>query len=156
MEISKSINKGNRNFIFFNPQPLSWNIYLPSIKLAKDISNLGCKITFLNCKSILQGSCLTHWSSFHKFNLKKDKSFFYKNSCTKCIFYQKKISSIDENFSSINLEDFINESTKAKYNNLINSLSNKSLDKLINFKIENIPLGKFAMYEILLSFKKKI
>tara|TARA_B100001173_G_scaffold311908_2_gene330804 strand:- start:1336 stop:3090 length:1755 start_codon:yes stop_codon:yes gene_type:complete len=145
----------SRRFIFFNPQPLSWSSYLPYIKLGKDIANLGHKITFLNCKSSLEGSCPTHWSAFHSVNLKKDKKDNLKNLCTKCIFYQKKISSIDNNFSSINLEDFTNVSVKTACSKLIKKLSNKPIEKIINFKIENIPLGKFAAYELLLSFKKK-
>lgn len=145
----------SKKFIFFNPQPLSWSSYLPYMKLAKDIANLGHKTTFLNCGSLLEGTCPSHWSVFHEAKLKKNKNINLKDLCSKCIFYQKKISSIDDNFSIINLEDFLNQSTKETYNKLIKKLSKKPLNKIINFKIENIPLGKFAAYELLLSFKKK-
>ena len=92
---------------------------------------------------------------FIEYIKKKNKNIILKNLCSKCIFYQKKIPLVESNFSIIDLEKILNKSSKEKYNNVIKKLNFKNIKKIINFKLENIPIGKFAIYEILLSFKKR-
>lgn len=143
-----------KKIIFFNPNAQIWNHSLPEAKLAQDFQKIGLDVYFAKCNSILKSNCTTYWTKYYSFKKGVPDDYKYKN-CINC----KKIQNLKNSnlfFKSIDIESQISKLDIKKINTIISHLKKKKIKEVLKFQIDDIPIGKFCTYEVILVFKKKI
>jgi vacuolar-type H+-ATPase subunit F/Vma7 len=134
------------NILFFTPYYSMWNTTLIENMFMEELSK-NYKITVLYCDGFMSNICIAQ-DSEHKniFTSKKEKLKTCKN-CKKNFNSLKKNPNIDY----IKIDKFISKDILSEIENL--NLEKKSNSDLLNFRSENINIGKLTLYE--LSLKKK-
>ncbi len=140
----------NKNVVFFSPHGSIWQHSFPESILADHLKKLGMNIDYVGCKDILSKQCTTMWMYENKNNLTNiDK----KKICENCIRDQKKITN-NFKYHYSTLEDFVSSEDLKKIGNILEFLKKKNVHKISKYSYEGIELGKFALYETVLSYKK--
>jgi hypothetical protein len=149
MKIAGKIMK-NKNVIFFSPHGSIWQHSFPESILADHLKKLGMNIEYIGCEGILSKQCTTMWMNESKMNLSNSDK---KQICKNCIQDQKKIvNSFKYNY--LTLENFITKKDLEKINKISESLKNKSVTLISKYSYDGIEIGKFALYETALNYKK--
>ena len=142
-----------KKIIFFNPNAQIWNHALPEAKLAQDFQKIGLNVYFAKCSSILKSNCTTYWSKYYTFKKGITDDYKHKN-CINCIKIQN-LKNSNLFFKTLDIESQISKLDIKKINTIFNELKKKKFIEVLNFKLEDVPIGKFCAYEVLLVFKKK-
>lgn len=129
--------------LFFSPYAVIHDWRFSEYFLQKSLSK-NTDLTILGCKGFMQKSCVA--IKAHTKNYQNE--FFRKKICKRCTSNQKKYSKDNKIFY---LDDYLTSQEVEKINNLISNL-NKS--NFLKFKYDNFELGKIALFENMLIFKK--
>ena len=107
-------------------------------------------IDYVGCKDILSKQCTTMWMYENNGQLNNlDK----KNICENCVRDQKKITN-NFKYNYLTLEDFVSSEDLKKIEHILKFLKKRNVQKISKYSYEGIELGKFALYETVLSYKK--
>ena len=148
--MDSNIEMNNKNVVFFSPHGSIWQHSFPESILADHLKKLGMNIDYVGCKDILSKQCTTMWMHENKYHLNNlDK----KKICENCVRDQKKITN-NFNYNYSTLEDFVSPEDLKKIDHILKFLKRKDVHKISKFSYEGIEIGKFALYETVLSYKK--
>jgi hypothetical protein len=140
----------NKNVIFFSPHGSIWQHSFPESILADHLKKLGMNIEYIGCGGILSKQCTTMWMNENKGNLSNSEK---KKICKNCTKDQKKIINSFK-YDYLILENFIARKDLEKINKILESLKNKSVTLISKYSYDGIEIGKFALYETALNYKK--
>jgi hypothetical protein len=140
----------NKNVIFFSPHGSIWQHSFPESILADHLKKLGMNIEYIGCEGILSKQCTTMWMNENKGNLSNSEK---KKICKNCTQDQKKIINSFK-YDYLILENFIARKDLKKINKILESLKNKSVTLISKYSYDGIEIGKFALYETALNYKK--
>jgi hypothetical protein len=127
------------NFLFFLPHAKNWNEILTNSVLLKNITNHDNNIFVIGCDKDLDDHCMVH--SYYSQKEKKEKI------CNRCI-NNKKILKKNILGNYFDIKNFLDQQDKKKINFILKKRINKKNYK--NFSINNIPIGKIALHDIIL------
>lgn len=148
--MDSNIEMNNKNVVFFSPHGSIWQHSFPESILADHLKKLGMNIDYVGCKDILSNQCTTMWMYENNGQLNNlDK----KNICENCVRDQKKITN-NFKFNYSTLEDFVSSEDLKKIDYILKFLKKRNVQKISKYSYEGIELGKFALYETVLSYKK--
>lgn len=148
--MDSNIEMNNKNVVFFSPHGSIWQHSFPESILADHLKKLGMNIDYVGCKDILSKQCTTMWMYENKDHLNNlDK----KKICENCVRDQKKITNnFKYNYST--LEDFVSSEDLKTIDQILEFLKKKDVHEISKYSYEGIRLGKFALYETVLAYKK--
>ena len=135
------------NIVFFTPYFSMWNTFMTENLLIEQLSENN-NITVLYCRNFMNNICIAH-DAEHKsiFSAKKDKL----KICNIC---NANFNEISQNslIKFICIDDYISSDV----NKIISefNFNSKSNNELLEFEINNIKIGKMALYESSLRKKK--
>ena len=135
------------NILFFTPYYSMWNTTLIENLLMEELSK-DHKVNVLYCKDFMKNICIAQ-DAEHKsiFSPKEDKL----KICKVCKNNFKKISN-NPKINYINIDSYIPKHVDDKIKELkFESMSNS---QLLNYKVDNIEVGKMSLYEASLRKKK--
>jgi hypothetical protein len=135
-----------KKILIANPFSGIWLHSLPEAYLINHLSS-EYEIYKLVCDGIFQEHCTVMESC----GIKIEDNCKIKNKICKDCKITNKLLVNNFKFTSINIVDFISNEDKITIDKL---LTNFNFTEIINFKIEDIEIGKISLYEILLKFKK--
>jgi hypothetical protein len=129
--------------ILFSPYAYYDVHAVPEAIVGECLQNNGNEIITVNCNSIYNSYCLCMESLDYFDSIQK------KIICNKCKNNRDQINK-EFNFKSINIDDFINFEENNKVEALMFDIT---YDNYFSFEYDNIPIGKFALYEFWLKYK---
>lgn len=151
--MDSNIIAGNKKLLFFSPHGSIWQHSFPESILADHLKKIGFKIEYIGCNGILSSKCTTMWMH----GLRKSKNYLSvsekKKLCKNCIYDQKKITS-SFMYKRYSLEDFLSSEDIIKINNILKFIKKKTTNEISRYCYEGIEVGKFALYETILAYKK--
>ena len=133
--------------LWFSPYAAVWDWKYQEFIIQKFLKVKKLEIKTISCSNILKKNC--NAINAHHTNIDKNK-FKSEMICKRCIsndkFLRKKLD-----VPNYNLNDWINYRDKEKTKTILKRINKKNI---INYCYRNIPVGKIAMFEIILEFKK--
>ncbi len=133
--------------LWFSPYAAVWDWKYQEFIIQKFLKVKKLEIKTISCSNILKKNC--NAINAHHTNIDKNK-FKSEMICKRCIsndkFLRKKLD-----VPNYNLNDWINYRDKEKTKTILKRINKKNI---INYCYKNIPVGKIAMFEIILEFKK--
>lgn len=133
--------------LFFAPHTAIWSHAFPEALIAEALQQEGHKIVYVTCGELFNSYCVcmsAHGLSQN--SLATDK----KNICVTCNSNQKIIRQ-NFNFSGYNLIDKLTLDDVNSIENIINKVTRENF---LDLSIGNLKIGRMALYEILLKYKK--
>ena len=130
-------------YLFLSPYGVINDWRFAENQLQKTIS-LNNDVAIITCGSILKKSCVAIKAHTEKYK----NNFFRKRICNRCISNQTKYS---DGFKTFAIENYLE---KNDYNLISKNLDQLNKDNFVNFKFENMELGKRSLFENMLIFKK--
>lgn len=132
--------------LFFSPYSLLWEHAFPEALVADSLKKEGFEVIYVNCGGCLDSYC----TSMSAKNLAIDDKSGKINTCKDCNKARKFLVK-QFNFKSYLLKDWIDQNIYAEVDKLLQSISKENF---MDFEINGIKLGKMAVYEILLKYKR--
>ncbi|MBS0286830.1 MAG: hypothetical protein JSR17_06005 [Proteobacteria bacterium] len=133
--------------LFFAPHAGIWSHAFPEALIGQALQNNNHEIVYVTCEQSFKNFC-TVMAAFGYTNdtdkLQKQKA------CEQCQAYSKLIVS-EFNFTHKAIKDYLDADD---YRTCDNALSSITQDNLIDFKIDDIEIGRLTLYQILLEYKK--
>ena len=143
-----SVISGKKNVLFFSPFAGIWPHALAELNLAKVIASKDWECEFLGCKGFIGSFCTVMESEgleIYSDEIEK------KAVCQKCI-QNSSIIGRKSDFEYEFLDDFylsdIDDSLIPRFN------PTTPITELIEYKFQNLEVGKIAIYETLIKYKK--
>ena len=147
------LKASNKKLLFFSPHSSIWQHSFPESILADHLKKMGFTIEYMGCNGILSDRCTTIWK-----NESDSKKNYVSISekikiCKDCIYDQKRIT---KNFMYKHyvLEDFLSSEDTQQIKNILKFLKKKKTNQISRYCYQGIEIGKFALYETLLAYKK--
>ena len=129
--------------LFFSPYAVIHDWRFSEYLLQKSLVK-NTEIAILGCKGFMQKSCVAI-----KAHTKNYQNEFFKNKiCKRCISNQRKYS---EKIRTFYLDDYLDNQQIEKINDSIRDLNKNNF---LNFKYDELEIGKIALFENMLIFKK--
>lgn len=134
------------NILIFSPYSGIWVHSMPEMVVARELLNAGNKVHIIRCDGTLKKYCpamTAYGLSFNSADEKKTKI------CATCNDARQLLGDFSR-VSTTLLEDYISSDDSIDIETILNSVNHENFEK---FRIDDLPLGKFACYEILLNHK---
>lgn len=133
--------------LWFSPYAAVWDWKYQEFIIQKFLNSNKFEIKTISCSNVLIKNC--NAINAHNTNIHKNK-FKAKMICKRCIsndkFFTKKLG-----VPNYNLNNLIDHKDKERTKALLKKINKKNI---LNYKYKNIPIGKIAMFEIILEYKK--
>lgn len=133
--------------LWFSPYAAVWDWKYQEFVIQKFLSSNKFEIKTISCSNVLIKNC--NAINAHHTNIYKNE-FKAKMICKRCIsndkFFTKKLG-----VPNYNLNNLIDHEDKERTQALLKKINKKNI---LNYKYKNIPIGKIAMFEIILEYKK--
>ena len=137
----------NKKITFFSPHSAIWAMSLPEAKLINYLKE-NFEIDVIYCNADFKAYC----SAMSAYGLSQEDSEESKqNVCLECIRKQNILKELNPKANYINIEQLVDSDSKEKAKFLSETLS---MDEIFRYKDEDIELGIFSQYELLLQYKK--
>lgn len=135
-----------KNYLLFSPFSGIWPHSFPESLILEGIKS-NSNFTRMTCRSLFSDYCMV--MSVYGLDESSDE-IIKKRICKMCI---KKSDLLNNHFdfNETYLEDFLKPEDRIKVNEYLNEITPENY---IEFGIENIPVGRIALYEFLLNRKK--
>ncbi|TYQ25772.1 capsule biosynthesis protein [Pseudanabaena sp. UWO310] len=133
--------------IFFAPHTAIWVHAFPEALIAEALQQEGHEVIYITCGEVFNNYCIC----MSAFGLSQESSTIdKKNICITCNTNKKVIR---QNF---HLEgyDLIDKLTLDDVSLIESTISKVTKENFLDLSIENIEIGRFALYEVLLKYKK--
>ncbi len=134
------------NLVLFAPYSAIWQHAFPEAVLAESFQQLGHKVYYIVCNGVLNSGCIAMKASGQH----NSDDNIRKKTCQQCHFYRDALLK-HLNFNVIFMDDYITLQEKTQVDALLSSLST---DNFIDFHYQGFPIGKMALYTIILKHKK--
>ena len=134
------------NILIFSPYSSIWVTSMPEMVVARELLNAGNEVHIIRCDGTLKKYCpamTSYGLSFNSSDKKKAKI------CATC----KDARQLLDDYSKVSttlLEDYLSSDDLIDIKTILNSVN---LGNIERFRIDDLPLGRFACYEILLNHK---
>lgn len=132
--------------VFFSPYSEIWNSSMPESLVAKELVIAGHEVHTIRCNGLLSTYCSAMTS--HGLNFESSERAKHR-VCISCIHAQKTLD-YHSGVSTSLIIDHISDEDRLRVGSILKSVNYNNWQKV---EIENIPIGKFATYEILLNHK---
>jgi len=134
--------------IFFAPHASIWVHAFPEALVADALASSGYSIMYVGCRGVLSQRCTTFDARGLQLDVEEE---LRSKVCRACIAAQNRLQR-HFGYAKVDLEDHIS-TTEIK---LIDAhIDGQDLSALLELSIEGIPVGRYASYETLLTFKKR-
>lgn len=131
------------NILFFSPYSYFDVHAVPELIVANSIYHKKNRVIRAYCNGLFKNYCLAMTGvDFNDIDKKKD-------ICKICKQNNKQIIKKTE-IENISIDDFCDEKDKLLIDRILNNIN---FDDIINFEFENVPIGRFSLYEFLLTYK---
>ncbi len=134
------------NILIFSPYSAIWVHSMPEMVVAKELLNAGNQVHVIRCHDILKKYCPAMTAYGLSFNSSDEKK---AKICATCNDARQLL----DDYSGVGttlLEDYLPSDHSIDIETILNSVN---LGNFEGFGIDDLPLGKFACYEILLNHK---
>ena len=139
--------KNRLKIIFFAPHTAIWVHAFPEALVAEALQQEGHEITYITCGEVFNSCCVC----MNAFGLSQESSTIdKKNICITCNTNKKVIR---QNFK-LEGYDLIDKLTLDDVSLIESTISKVTKENFLDLSIENIQIGRFALYEFLLKYKK--
>lgn len=134
------------NILIFSPYSGIWVHSMPEIVVARELLNAGNKVNIIRCDGVLKKYCPAMTAYGLSFNSSDEKK---AKICATC---KDARELLDEycGVSTTLLEDYLSSDDSIDIETILNSINLGNFEK---FRIDDLLIGKFACYEILLNHK---
>ncbi|HEY3308697.1 MAG TPA: hypothetical protein VGJ93_09605 [Desulfuromonadaceae bacterium] len=141
------MNNQKMKIMFFSPNAAIWIHAFPEALVAESLAQQGHEITYIGCGGVLDKYCISMSAFGIHFGDDRSRK---KRICSKCIKNEKLLRS-NFAFSGPDLIDLVTESDKEYADNIVSSIRP---DNFLELVIEEIPIGRITLFELLLNAKK--
>jgi hypothetical protein len=131
---------------FFAPYSAIWQHAFPEAVLAESFQQLGHTVYYIVCNGTLNAGCIA-MKAAGQHNAAPD---IREKTCQRCHSYRDTLLK-QFNFKVIFLDDHITAQDKQIVDSALNNLST---DNFLNFQYQGVPIGKMALYTVILKHKK--
>lgn len=139
--------KNRLKIIFFAPHTAIWVHAFPEALVAEALQQQGHEIIYITCGELFNSYCICMSASRL---LPKSSVVDKKNICTACNT-NKEVIRQNFNFKGYDLRDKLTLDDLS----LIESIVSKATKKnFLDISIDNLKIGRFALYEVLLKYKR--
>jgi hypothetical protein len=139
--------KNSLKIIFFAPHTAIWAHAFPEALIAEALQQEGHEVIYITCGEVFNNYCICMSAS----GLSQDSSTIdKKNICITCNANKKMIR---QNFK-LEGYDLIDKLTMDDVSLIESTISKVTKENFLDLSIENIEIGRFALYEVLLKYKK--
>ncbi|TGL30558.1 capsule biosynthesis protein, partial [Leptospira bourretii] len=133
--------------LIYSPFSAIWTHSFPEASIADALIQEGNEVLFIHCDRIFSEYCVAMSAhGLNQFSEKTDK----QTICERCNELRDVINSRFK-FDSRKIESYLSSEDKSSIERIINSLPYESFE---SFQLNGIPLGRIALYEVLLQYKK--
>ncbi|TGM62103.1 capsule biosynthesis protein [Leptospira meyeri] len=133
--------------LFFSPFSAIWAHSFPEASIADALVREGNEVLFIHCDRIFSEYCVAMSAyGLTQFSEKSEKQAI----CDRCNEHRD-VLNYKFKFNSQNIESYLSSEDKAKTEDILNSIEGESIE---SFQLDGVPLGKIALYEVLLQYKK--
>lgn len=133
--------------LIFSPFSAIWTHAFPEASIADALIQEGNEVLYVHCDRIFSEYCVA--MSAHGLNHFSDKSE-KQAVCDKCNELRDGLNTRFR-FASRTIESYLTSKDNTTIDDIINSLSYQSFE---SYNLNDIPIGKIALYDVLLHYKK--
>lgn len=133
--------------LIFSPFSAIWMHSFPEAGIADALIREGNEVLLINCDRIFSDYCVA--MSAYGLNQTSEKTE-KQAVCIKCNEMRDTLNARFK-FDSRKIESFLQPEDRSAIDGIMNSISDDSYE---SFKLNGIPLGKIALYDVLLQYKK--
>ncbi len=139
--------RNSLKIVFFAPHTAIWVHAFPEALIAEALQQEGHEVIYITCGELFNSYCICMNAS----GLSQDSSTIdKKNICITCNT-NKKVVRQNFNFEGYDLTDKL---TLDDIDLIESTVSKVTKENFLDLSIENIEIGRFALYEVLLKYKK--
>lgn len=136
-----------KKILFFSPFSNIWEHSFPEALIAESLNKSGFEIIYVTCGGCLDSYCSVMASKELPYNSTKSEK---QKVCNECIKTKDLI--IDKfKFKGHELKNWINDSEYKEIDKIIITINQNNY---LNLEIDGIQIGRIAIYELLLKYKK--
>ncbi|TGK09950.1 capsule biosynthesis protein [Leptospira fletcheri] len=132
--------------LFFSPHAAIWVHSFPEALIAEALQNYGHEIVYVGCNSSYSEYCTV----MSALGLTQDSIASLKSAACKNCSSHRALLRHRFNFREIEIGDKLTDRERS----FVKETSNKPITFLKNYSVDNVPLGKNSLYELLLQLKK--
>ena len=136
------------NVVIFAPYSNIWSHSVSEGRLAKALLKIGCNVTVISCGGIFPKYCtpmeLYNFESVYTNTLMKSEICKNCQNNSNFLFKSNKLN-------YLNIANYI---TSAERSYALSLTQNLEFSEILDFKLDNLPIGRIALYEPLIKFKK--
>jgi|GEM_PF-457312 len=139
--------KNNLKIIFFAPHTAIWVHSFPEALIAEALQQEGHEIIYITCGELFNSYCVC----MSAFGLSQESSTVdKKNICTTCNT-NKKVIRQNFNLQGYDLRDKLTLDDVSLIESIVSKVTGENF---LDLSIDNLEIGRFALYEVLLKHKK--
>lgn len=136
-----------RKILFFSPFSNIWEHSFPEALIAESLNKSGFEVIYVTCGGCLNSYCSVMASKDLPYNSSKSE----KNKvCTECIKTKDLIVNKFK-FKGHELKKWINDTDIKEVDKILETINQSNY---LNLEIDGIQIGRIAIYELLLKYKK--
>ena len=141
--------KHKLKILSFSPYSAAWWMVFPEAVYLKELCQIA-EIKQIKCNGAYNGWC-TAMPSVGSIDIPDEED--RAKICSRCRFNKLELLEKHFNFDMDDIEMYLDELDYQKAKNLTSSLQK---EEMINYRVEDLEIGKIAQYEVLLHSKKQI
>lgn len=134
-------------FLFFSPFMAVWDHVIPELHVAKALEERGHTVIYLGCRGLYERQCV----AMSGYGLSESSPIDQKRKiCELCSHRRTQVLMSGRKLYF--LDDFLSPADFEQTDRLVKSMS---VQQILSFQFQGIPIGKVSLYEYLLHAKKK-
>ncbi|MCW5798237.1 MAG: hypothetical protein KIT40_07055 [Nitrospira sp.] len=133
--------------LFFAPHAAVWVHAFPEALIAETLAQCGHTIVYVSCGEVLQQVCI----SMNAFGLDHLSPIDARRKICGLCGEQKRLLKREFGFAGCDLADLLEPADQLQAKQMVDALS---FEECMALTIENVPVGKLALYETILNRKK--
>jgi len=139
--------KNSLKIIFFAPHTAIWVHAFPEALIAETLQQEGHEVIYITCGEVFNGYCIC----MSAFGLSQESSTTDKKNICRACNANKKVIRQKFKFEGYDLIDKLTLDDVSLIESIISKVTKENF---LDLSIENIEIGRFALYEVLLKYKK--
>lgn len=134
--------------LFFSPHAYIWQHAFPEALVVKSLQDAGHEVVYIGCDGVLSdGVCVSMRVAAADFDSDLERK---KYICNNCVQNKNRLTGyMAPNYAS--LSDFL---TKTDFDKIDSELNIIDKNNFLSYAFDGMPLGKVAVYETMMQFKK--
>ena len=133
--------------LFVAPHAGIWVHAFPEALVAESLTRGGHDVLYLGCRGIMRTQCVTHFA----YKVYADSPENEREAVCRRCRHMSELIQHQFGFNRVDIEDLVGGEDKLQ---IEQSLASVNRDNFLDFQYKGLPVGRFALYQVLLLGKK--